>query len=187
MSSDEVFDEFWRTAWGAEPSSLADRRFRWMLEAISDRRYGRVLEIGCGEGSFARLVATLSDSVLGVDASAEAVRRAQELAVEGVEFRTGDVMELDLRGEGPWDLVVVSEAMPYLGWRHTFFDVAWLASEIHAATRPGGRLLVVNTLSGLDDWLYRPWIVRTYHDLFRNVGFEPEDERRLAGGEGEDA
>jgi SAM-dependent methyltransferase len=180
-SADEVFDEFWRTAWEGEPSQLTNRRFRWMLDLISDRTYGRVLEIGCGDGTFARLLSDVSRSVVAIDVSREAIRRARAEPVEGVEFKVHDVMTFPLHDEGPWDLIVMSETIPYLGWRHTFFEVAWLASEIFAATRPGARLLLVNTSRGLEDWLYRPWVIHAYHDLFRHVGFSPEAERRLLG------
>src|SRR5438477_2698393 len=142
---DEVFNEFWHAAWEGEPSSLTHQRFRWMLASVSDRRYERVLEIGCGDGTFARLLSAVSQSVVGVDVSSEAIRRAREDPVEGVEFRVDDAMRFPLKEEGPWDLIVMSETIPYLGWRHSFFDVAWLANEIFSTTRPGGRLLLVNT------------------------------------------
>jgi SAM-dependent methyltransferase len=185
-ASDRVFDEFWRTAWREEPTPLAVRQFRWMLESVSDRRYERALEIGCGEGSFARHLAPHAGSLIAIDVSEEAIGRARAQAVDGVEFRVEDVMRFPLREEGPWDLIVISETMPYLGWRHTFFDLAWLAGEIFAATRPGGRLLVVDTQRGVNDALYRPWIIRAYHDLFPSVGFRPEAEaeRRFADEEG---
>jgi hypothetical protein len=34
--------------------------------------------------------------------------------------------------------------------------------------------------------LLTPWHVRTYHDLFRNVGFEVEREARLEEEEGDE-
>ena len=42
---------------------------------------------------------------------------------------------------------------------------------MYEGTRPGGRLLLANTCGGVEDWLLRPWVIRTYHDLFRNAGF----------------
>jgi len=174
-----VFDQYWRTVWREEPSPLTNRQFRWMLELLSDRRYERVLEIGCGEGTFARLLSPLSGSVLGIDVSAEAIGRAQQEPVEGIEFRLEDVMKFPLREEGPWDLIVMIEAIPYLGWRNTFFDLARLARDIFAATRPGGRLLQANVQRGFEGGLYPPWTISAYHDLFRHVGFEPQLERRF--------
>jgi SAM-dependent methyltransferase len=183
VNTPDVFDDFWRTAWKDEPSDITERRFAWMEEALRDRRYRRALEVGCGEGSFTRRLSSLADQIVAVDVSPEAIARAKGRAPAGIDFRVGDVMDFPLAEEGPWDLVVLSETMPYLGWRHTFFSVAWLAAELYGATRPGGRLLMVNTSRGVEDWLYRPWIVRTYHDLFRNVGYEVERESRLRAGQ----
>jgi hypothetical protein len=47
--------------------------------------------------------------------------------------------------------------------------------------RPGGRLLLANTCGGVEDYLLRPWIIRTYHDLFRNVGFVVRNDTVFRG------
>jgi predicted TPR repeat methyltransferase len=185
VNAPDAFDDFWRTAWKDEPSTTTDRRFEWMVEALRDRRYGRVLEVGCGDGSFTRRLSTLADHVLALDVSPEAIRRAREVEASGIDFRVADVMDFPLADEGPWNLVVLSETMPYLGWLRTFFDVGWLAAELYETIGPEGRLLMVNTSRGLEDWLYRPWLVQTYHDLFRNVGFAVEREARLTAGQEE--
>jgi hypothetical protein len=86
-------------------------------------------------------------------------------------------MEYKPQVDGPWDLVVFSETLCYLGWLYPFFDVAWLAVQLFDATRHGGRLLLANSMGeGEDDWLLRPWIIRTYRDLFVNVGYAIESE-----------
>jgi hypothetical protein len=63
-----------------------------------------------------------------------------------------------------------------LGWLYPFFDVAWLAVQLFDATRSGGRLMLANSMDENDDWLLRPWIIRTYRDLFVNVGYTIETE-----------
>jgi hypothetical protein len=90
-------------------------------------------------------------------------------------------MDYDLRAEGSWDLVVMSETIYYLGWLYPFFDVAWLAGEIFAATGDNGRLLMANTCGGVEDFLLRPWIIRTYHDLSVNAGYRPASEETFRG------
>ncbi|HYH64282.1 MAG TPA: hypothetical protein VD866_06250 [Urbifossiella sp.] len=41
---------------------------------------------------------------------------------------------------------------------------------------------MADTLGELhSDWLLRPWLVRTYHDLFRNVGFRVRSEDVFRG------
>jgi hypothetical protein len=96
-------------------------------------------------------------------------------------FETGNIMEYDFGSEGPWDLIVLSETIYYLGWLYPFFDVAWLAHELQAATTEGGSVLLANSSGETNDYLIRPWVIRTYHDLFLNVGFEIEREEVFRG------
>jgi hypothetical protein len=98
-----------------------------------------------------------------------------------VEYRVANVMDYDPHADGPWDLVVMSETIYYLGWLYPFFDVGWLAFQLFEATREGGRLLMANTCGGVEDYLLRPWLIRTYRDLFLNVGYGLEAEEALRG------
>jgi len=150
---------------------------------VRDRRYARALEIGCGAGAFTRSLAGCADRVLAIDISPTAIARAQAMAANspGIDFQVGNIMERDLQAEGPWDLVVMSETIYYLGWLYPFFDVGWLALQLLAATREGGRLLVANTCGGVEDYLLRPWIIRSYRDLFLNVGYGLEAEEIFRG------
>lgn len=90
-------------------------------------------------------------------------------------------MEYDPAGEGPWDLIVMSETIYYLGWLYSFFDVAWLAVKLYNATHEGGRLLMANTCGGVEDYLLYPSIIRTYHDLMLNVGYQLDEENVFHG------
>ena len=175
------FDDVWRGCkWSEAP--LAGRRLDRMIELVADRRYRRALEVGCGDGSFSRRLAAVADEVLGLDLSEEAIARARDRGEAGVDYRVADAVGFAYRDHGPWDLVVVGETLPYVGWLHTFFEVGWLARELFELTTPGGRALLVDARRGAEgDWLYRPWLIRTYHDLFRNAGYRIEHEEVLAG------
>ncbi|MBW3539117.1 MAG: nodulation S family protein [Planctomycetes bacterium] len=174
------FDELWRKpdAWEFETSDYEQRRFARLAEFLAGRRFGRVLEIGCGAGAFTRRLAAVSESVVALDVSEEAIARAasQRNGLEHVVFRRANVMGLDVCAEGPWDLVVLAETIYYLGWLYPFFDVAWLAGQLHESTAFGGRLLLANTQAVCEDLLILPWLIRTYRDLFVNVGFTIEAE-----------
>src|SRR5262249_44537609 len=85
------------------------------------------------------------------------------------------------RGDQPWDLVVMNETIYYLGWLYSFFDVSWLAGELYGATQENGRFMMTNTCGGVSDPLVLPWIIRTYRDLFLNVGFTLELEEVFRG------
>ena len=176
------FDELWERGdfWELDSSGYERERLRRLLAAIADRRYPRALEIGCGAGDFTRLLAPYVEHVLALDVSDAALRRPGPRPGNAV-FRQANVMEADVGEEGPWDLVVLSETIYYLGWLYSFFDVAWLARSLFEATVPGGRLLLANTRAEISDFLIRPWVIQSYRDLFLNVGYELEREEVYEG------
>jgi SAM-dependent methyltransferase len=173
---DETFEDAWRAGdpWDLETSALDQESYARQLALLGDRRYGSVLEIGCAAGAFTRRLAALSDRVVALDVAPSAIERARQDVPPNVEFRVGDAMELDPVREGPWDLVVMSETIYYLGWLYTFFEVGWLADQVFDATQPGGRFLMANTYGTTSQWLMLPWLIDTYRDLFTNVGYELE-------------
>jgi SAM-dependent methyltransferase len=180
----EFFDGLWARGdpWAIETAEFTRREHARLIELVEGQRYRRVLEIGCGAGAFTRRLAAISDSVLALDISSVAIERACALDVgPTVEFRVANVMAFNPRSEGPWDLVVMSEMIYLLGWLYPFFNVAWLASELFAATAAGGRMIMANTMCGMEHPLLLPWLIRTYHDLFRNVGYQVETEEVMRG------
>src|SRR4029450_8182004 len=112
------FDKLWGTGdyWELESSDYDQGRFEAQLALIADRRYRYALEYGCGGGEFTRRLASIADSVLGLDASALAVERSKPRVPENVELQVVDAVEFDPVLSGPFDLVVVCEAIYYTGW-----------------------------------------------------------------------
>jgi len=183
--SQRFFEERWREGdpWDVESSELDQASYESQAALLRDRTYGKALELGCGSGAFTRRLAEIADRTLAVDVAPSAIERARGAGLDpnAVDFRVANIMDFDLRGEGPWDLVAMSETIYYLGWLYPLFDVGWLAAEIFAATREGGRFLMANTYGGEKDYLLRPWLIDTYRDLFLNVGYRPEAEEVVAG------
>jgi SAM-dependent methyltransferase len=176
----EFMESLWQRGdpWDIESSEYERVRCEHLLKMIDGRHYGRVLEIGCGAGYLTRLLAPLADQLVALDISQTAIDRARVLGGDstGVDFRVANIMDYKPHVDGPWDLIVFSDTMCYLGWLYPFFDVAWLAVTLFEATRSGGRLMLANSMGEGDDWLLRPWIIRTYRDLFVNVGYTVENE-----------
>jgi SAM-dependent methyltransferase len=185
LKAEVFFQKLWEKGdpWSLETSEFERAKYERQLAILGARRYPRALEIGCGAGSFTRLLATAADQVVAIDISATAIARARAMSPDSksLDFRVANIMDYDLRADAPWDLVVMSETICYLGWLYSFFDVAWLAMELFTATRNGGQLLMANTCGGVEDYLLRPWIIRTYHDLFRNVGYGLASEETFLG------
>jgi len=179
------FEDLWKRGdpWEFKTSDFERDKYARQFAMLQGRRYARALEIGCGNGCFTRLLAGIADRTVALDISPTAIEQARTAAggVGAVDFRAANIMDYDPHAEGPWDLVVMSETVCYLGWLYSLFDVAWLASELFRGTCAGGRLLMANTCGGVEDYLLRPWIIRTYRDLFLNVGYHIEVEEIFHG------
>jgi predicted TPR repeat methyltransferase len=173
-------DSLWERGdfWDIEKSAYERDRCVQLLKMLEDKRYRRVLEIGCGAGYLTRLLTTHADHIVALDISPTAIDRARSVGAgqPDVDFRVANIMDYKPQVDGPWDLVVFSDTICYLGWLYPLFDVAWLAVQIFEATRSGGRLMLANSMYEGEDWLLRPWLIRTYRDLFVNVGYTIETE-----------
>jgi SAM-dependent methyltransferase len=177
------FDDLWARGdyWQLETSPFERAKYAREIEMLGDRRYGRVLEVGCGAGAFTRMLAAVSDQILAVDVSPVAIERARRApATAGVEFRVMNIMSAGLDAAA-YDLVVMSETVYYLGWLYSFFDVAWLAERLFDTVRGDGRLLMANTFGESLGYLLRPSVIRTYRDLAVNAGFAIEREEIFRG------
>jgi len=180
---EEFFEGLWQKGdfWNFESSDYERARFAHEIRLLAGRRYGRALELGCGAGAFTSLVAKLADRVVASDVAPAAIERAKQAGLANVEFRVENAMDRKWRDEGPWDLIVFNDTMCYLGWRYTFFDVAWFAHELYEATAPDGHVFMANTMNEEGDYLLLPFVVRTYRDLLLNVGFRIAKEDTFRG------
>jgi SAM-dependent methyltransferase len=169
--------------WDFEKSPYEKARRARLISMLDDRRYDRVFEIACGAGYFTRLVAPLAGHILAMDIAPTAIETARRLGAEltNVDFRVGNIMDYTWQSEGSWDLLMFNDAIYYVGWLYPLFDVAWLVSQLFDATRDGGRFLMANTMHDGADLLVLPYMIRTYRDLFLNVGYRLEREEIFSG------
>ncbi|WP_104180250.1 bifunctional PIG-L family deacetylase/class I SAM-dependent methyltransferase [Arthrobacter sp. B0490] len=105
----------------ADPWQVAERFYEQRKRALTmaslpRRRFGRTLEVGCSVGALTRELATVSDSLLALDTSETAVRRTSEALImtPAATARLATVPRDWPRGEGPFDLVVLSETGYFL-------------------------------------------------------------------------
>ena len=126
-----------------------------------------LLDVACGEGSFAVAMAKLGYQVKGVDQSEEMVALACERAREGeveVDFVVEDMR--DLRYQGEFDLVTCFfDSMNYL---LTIKDLQEAIRCAFNALRPGGYYIFdMNTIYGLAvDWMAEKTYVQNETDDF---------------------
>lgn len=94
-----------------------------------------VLDAGCGSGRVTELLAERlpRGRVIAVDASPSMVAAARERLGAGVDVRVMDLQELEL--EQPLDAILSTATF------HWIADHELLFGRLHAALRPGGRLV----------------------------------------------
>ncbi len=110
-----------------------------MLEACGDVSGLKVLDCGCGEGRFCRMLAGRgARSVLGIDLCRPMVAAACESESEVEEYRVADVQDLSFLGSGTLDL-----AVSYLN-QCDLPDFRANNREVFRVLRPGGRFVVAN-------------------------------------------
>lgn len=97
-----------------------------------------VLEIGCGTGGFARLLAGRSQHVLALDLSPEMIRIAREQSKQfpNIEFQLADVRDWTLPVEG-FDCIASIATLHHLPFPEILL-------KMKAALKPGGVLLVLD-------------------------------------------
>lgn len=122
-----------------------------MLEACGDVTGLRVLDCGCGEGRFCRMLVERGAAyVLGVDLCEPMIDAARELASGRDAYRVADVQDLSFLGDGEFDL-----AVSYLN-QCDVPDHAANNREVFRVLRPGGRFVVANVhpmRSAAGSWL----------------------------------
>lgn len=112
---------------------------RPMIEACGDVTGKRVLDCGCGEGRFCRMLAGRGARyVLGLDLCEPMIRSARELPVDSIEYRIADVQNLEFLDDASFDI-----AVSYLN-QCDLPDFASNTREVFRVLRPGGRFAVAN-------------------------------------------
>jgi SAM-dependent methyltransferase len=110
----------------------------WMIEAVGDVRGKDVIDLGCGEGRFCRMLAERGARVTGIDLSEPMIAAARHLRLRDEIYAVADMEELRGFADASFDL-----AVSYL----TLVDVHDLARALaaaHRVLRPGGRFVVCN-------------------------------------------
>jgi 2-polyprenyl-3-methyl-5-hydroxy-6-metoxy-1,4-benzoquinol methylase len=110
----------------------------WILRQLPRRKkLGRALDVGCGAGDLARLLAArAAEAVVGIDADPEIIGRARELtpADSPVTFAVADAA--DGIPEGPYDVITCVAVLHHLPLTETL-------TRLREQLAPGGTLVVV--------------------------------------------
>jgi SAM-dependent methyltransferase len=122
------------------------RKYEILIDLLPQRPYRKALDLGCGLGLLTERLSARVDSIVGLDISAVAVRRAADRTRQlgNVQFRTGDITSLDAELERRFDLVVVADAIYYLPPPLEAEKLERIVRQIAGLLAPGGILMVAN-------------------------------------------
>lgn len=136
-------DDLREAVWKAVPEYATPERFapRLVFLMAHVKPGDRVLDLGCGDGSFTAQLVAEHARVVAADVSAEALRRAAERApgAELVKLEEGEPLPF---ADGGFDVVWAGETI-----EHVVDAVAWLA-EVRRVLRFGGKLLLTTPYHG---------------------------------------
>src|SRR4051794_11599336 len=86
--------DFDRVALASDERWNHNAHYHEFLLSQLPERFGQTLEIGCGTGTFARLLSERAERVRAIDLSPQMIRRARERSASytNIDFVEGDVM-----------------------------------------------------------------------------------------------
>src|SRR3954454_24700641 len=144
----EAVKERQSVMWGNGPfdriaESLEDLHAS-VAQAIAARAGERALDLGCGTGRVAELMAPSGATVVGIDLAPGLIETAKERAAQrglDIDYRVGDCERLE-DPDGTYDAVGSSVGIMFAP------DHAATASELARVTKPGGRIALANWTPG---------------------------------------
>ena len=107
---------------------------RWLHDAPGSR----IVDLACGSGFHALLLAECGATVTALDLGADMIAHAQELRSHpGITYRVRDMRTVE---GGPWDLAIcLGNSLSLLG---SLDEVGVVMNRVHAALTPGGMFVV---------------------------------------------
>lgn len=110
-----------------------------MLALVDHHAPARVLDVGCGEGRFCRMLAARGISAVGIDPTAALISRAQALHPDG-DYRVAHAEAMAAEPSG-FDMAICYLSLIDMA------DLSAALAQIVAAIAPGGHLLIANLTS----------------------------------------
>jgi ubiquinone/menaquinone biosynthesis C-methylase UbiE len=141
------YEKYWQGSLGdsdalyADPPNWPEKETRRLMKAMDGVVNGIVLDAGCGDGTFDRIICNHHPALTlyGMDISRTAVGKAvSDHLPQRLSFAVGDVVSLPFK-DGMFDCVILVEVIEHV------FDVPQLLGELKRVLKDGGRLFITTT------------------------------------------
>lgn len=137
------FEQLYRAnpdPWRFASSSYERAKYAATLAALPRERYARGLDVGCSIGVLTEALAARCDDLLGLEPVQAALDQARRRTADLAHVRFAPFFVPAQWPDEPFDLIVVSEVVDYLG----AVDLATLGDRIRASLLAGGDLVLVH-------------------------------------------
>jgi ubiquinone/menaquinone biosynthesis C-methylase UbiE len=108
------YSRFWERI---EPKIQSDFLARpYVIKLAGDVKNKRIIDIGCGEGYIARILAKKGAKVVGIDSSREMIKIAKKLSEKlnlNIEYRVGNALNLKNLFKRKFDIALSVLVFPY--------------------------------------------------------------------------
>jgi ubiquinone/menaquinone biosynthesis C-methylase UbiE len=124
-----------------------------LLRILNPRQGEEILDVGCGQGFFARELAKAGAKVLGIDIAGELIKLAKEQSGENETYLVLSAERMTSLSSGRFDAAICVLALQNIK------NLQAAISEISRVLKPGGRcILVLNhpafRIPAASSWLY---------------------------------
>jgi len=132
--------------WDYNDAPYERDRFRRTVAALADRHYTSALELGCANAALTEQLAPLCDMILATDASGSAMDAARARIGSRGDVTVQVASLPDELPAGPFDLIVASDMLYYLG----FEGIVQLMGKLDGQASPDCRILIASYLGETD-------------------------------------
>jgi trans-aconitate methyltransferase len=136
-----------------------------LVSLLAPRQGERILDLGCGTGYLAHLIASAGAAVTGIDNAAGMIEKARA-AYPDIEFQFGSAT--DLHFDDPFDAVFSNAAL------HWVLDKSSAIDGIYRSLRPGGRFVMeMGGRHNVEGIILAVRKILTRHHYYKNAAIQP--------------